>query len=479
MPTSQVVYNLSEPMKLDQLLRFMTEKEASDLHIKPMRPPLLRIHGRLMPIEAEPLKPDDIKEMLLPILTDRQKAQLEKQMALDLGYGVRGLARFRGSLYMQRGTLAAAFRRIPYDVKSLDELELPPVLDEFCDPPMGLVLITGPTGSGKSTTLAALVSRITASRPAHVITIEDPIEFLFADDVASVAQREVGTDTVSFREALRNSFRQDPDVIMVGEMRDSETIGTVITAAETGHLVFSTLHTNSATQTFDRILDSFPADQQKQIRAQLALVLKGVVSMQLVQRANEDGLVPALEIMRVSPRISELIEKGETAALQEEVESSVSYYRMQTMNQSLLALLVHSTISYDEAIRQSPDPEDLSLKLRKMFPAIEERGGDMSPSTADFSEIMELQQYRKLYEEQEEKTKIRLAEKDSMIEELSQRLSERDQRVQQYEAQIEESDRQSEKLRIEFSRLRKEAQKKIDKLAERIKELNKRLMDEG
>ncbi|MEE8277538.1 MAG: ATPase, T2SS/T4P/T4SS family, partial [Thermoanaerobaculia bacterium] len=253
----------------------------------------------------------------------------------------------------------------------------------------------------------------------------------------------------------------------------------VITAAETGHLVFSTLHTNSATQTFDRILDSFPADQQKQIRAQLALVLKGVVSMQLVQRANEDGLVPALEIMRVSPRISELIEKGETAALQEEVESSVSYYRMQTMNQSLLALLVHSTISYDEAIRQSPDPEDLSLKLRKMFPAIEERGGDMSPSTADFSEIMELQQYRKLYEEQEEKTKIRLAEKDSMIEELSQRLSERDQRVQQYEAQIEESDRQSEKLRIEFSRLRKEAQKKIDKLAERIKELNKRLMDEG
>ncbi len=464
-------------MKLDQLLKFMTSKEASDLHIKPMRPPLLRVHGKLMPIEAEPLKPDDIREMLLPILTKRQREQLEKQMAIDLGYGVRGLARFRGSLYMQRGTLAAAFRRIPYEVKTLDELELPPVLDEFCDMPMGLVLITGPTGSGKSTTLAALVNRITSTRPAHVITIEDPIEFLFTDDIASVAQREVGTDTVGFREALRNAMRQDPDVIMVGEMRDTETIGTVITAAETGHLVFSTLHTNNATQTIDRILDSFPADQQKQVRAQLALVLKGVVSMQLVQRANEDGRVPALEIMRASPRISELIEKGETSSLLEEVESSVSYYHMQSMNQSLLALLVHSTISYDEAIRQCPDPEDLSLKLRKMFPAIEERGGDMSPSTADFSEIMELQQYRKLYEEQEEKTKIREAEKDSVIENLSQTIAEHDQQIKQYEAQVEELNRQTEKLRTEYSRLRKEAQEKIDKLAERIKELNQRLVE--
>ena len=463
-------------MKLDQLLRFMTDKEASDLHIKPMRPPLLRIHGKLMPLEAEPLKPDEIREMLLPILNDRQKETLEKKMAIDLGYGVRGLARFRGSLYMQRGTLAAAFRRIPYQVKNLDELELPAVLDEFCDLQMGLILVTGPTGSGKSTTLAALVNRITSTRPAHVITIEDPIEFLFTDDVASVAQREVGTDTVGFKESLRNALRQDPDVIMVGEMRDSETIGTVITAAETGHLVFSTLHTNNATQTIDRVLDGFAGPQQKQVRAQLAQVLKGVVSMQLIQRAQEDGLVPALEIMRASPRISELIDKGETAALLEEVESSVSYYRMQSMNQSLLALLAHGTITYDEAIRKSTDPEDLSLKLRKMFPSIEERGGDMSPSTADFSEIMELQQYRKLYEEQEEKAQIRLSDKDAMIQELSQTISERDQQIQQYQAQVQESNAQAEKLRNEYTRLRKEAQEKIDKLAERIKELNKRLM---
>ncbi len=454
----------------------MTDKEASDLHIKPMRPPLLRIHGKLMPLEAEPLKPDEIREMLLPILNDRQKETLEKKMAIDLGYGVRGLARFRGSLYMQRGTLAAAFRRIPYQVKNLDELELPAVLDEFCDLQMGLILVTGPTGSGKSTTLAALVNRITSTRPAHVITIEDPIEFLFTDDVASVAQREVGTDTVGFKESLRNALRQDPDVIMVGEMRDSETIGTVITAAETGHLVFSTLHTNNATQTIDRVLDGFAGPQQKQVRAQLAQVLKGVVSMQLIQRAQEDGLVPALEIMRASPRISELIDKGETAALLEEVESSVSYYRMQSMNQSLLALLAHGTITYDEAIRKSTDPEDLSLKLRKMFPSIEERGGDMSPSTADFSEIMELQQYRKLYEEQEEKAQIRLSDKDAMIQELSQTISERDQQIQQYQAQVQESNAQAEKLRNEYTRLRKEAQEKIDKLAERIKELNKRLM---
>ena len=465
-------------MKLDQLLRFMTDKEASDLHLKPMRPPLLRIHGRLMPIEAEPLRPDEIRDMLLSILNDQQRSRLEEKMSLDLGYGVRGLARFRGSLYMQRGTLAAAFRRIPYQVKNLDELELPAVLDDFCDLPMGLVLVTGPTGSGKSTTLAALVNRITSTRPAHVITIEDPIEFLFTDDVASVAQREVGTDTTSFREALRNALRQDPDVIMVGEMRDTETIGTVITAAETGHLVFSTLHTNNATQTIDRILDSFPSGQQKQVRVQLALVLKGVVSMQLVERVNEGGLVPALEIMRASPRVSELIESGETAALLEEVESSVSYYRMQSMNQSLLALLAHGTISYDEAIRQTSDAEDLSLKLRKMFPSIEEQGGDdMGPSTADFSEIMELQQYRKLYEEQDEKTKIRMAEKDSIIEDLGQRVTEREQELQQYKAQIEEVNRQGEKLRSEYSRLRKEAQEKIDKLAERIKELNKRLVE--
>ncbi len=466
-------------MDLEQLLRLMTDKGASDLHLKPMRPPLLRVHGKLMPIDSAPLRPHEVREMIHEILNPAQKTALEDRMALDLGYGIHGLARFRGNVYMQRGTLAAAFRRIPFEVQDLEGLGLPAVLEEFTNINMGLALVTGPTGSGKSTTLAALVNQIVARRPVHVITIEDPIEFLFADDVATISQREVGTDTIGFTEALRNAMRQDPDVIMVGEMRDPETVSTVISAAETGHLVFSTLHTNSATQTVDRILDTFPGDAQKQVRMQLAQVLKGVVSMKLVERQDGQGLCPALEILRASPRVSELIEKGETAALLEEVESSVAYYGMQSMNQSLLALLVHGTIDYAEAMRQSRDPEDLSLKLRRMFPDIEEKGEKMSPSTADFSQIVELQEYRKLYEEQEEKNKIRMAEKDARLLEMEQLVEERDRQIQQLGAQLEEGKRQLEKMRGEYKRLRGEAQEKIDKLAERIKELNQRLLNAG
>ncbi len=463
-------------MNLEQLLKFVTEKGASDLHLKPTRPPMLRINGRLMPIEAEPLQPEEIRQMILPILTPQQKAKLEESLSVDLGYGVQGTARFRGNIYMQRGTLAAAFRRIPYEILGIEDLDLPQVLDELCDLPMGLILVTGPTGSGKSTTLAAMIKLITSMRPVHILSIEDPIEFLFSDDVASIAQREVGTDTVSFSEALRNAMRQDPDVIMVGEMRDSETIATVLTAAETGHLVFSTLHTNSAAQTIDRILDTFSGEQQKQVRVQLEQVLKGVISMQLLEKQDGSGRVAAMEIMRATPRICELIERGETGKLLEEVESSVSFFRMQSMNQSLLSLLVHSTISYAEAMRASPEPEDLSLKLRKMFPAIEERGGDMSPSSADFSQIMELHQYRKLYEEQEEKFKIRITDKEDEIKTLDQTIAERDGQIQELRGQMEEMERQTEKLRGEYGRLRKEAQEKIDKLSERIKELNQRLM---
>jgi len=465
-------------MQLDSLLRLMTDKEASDLHLKPTRPPLLRISGRLIPLELEPLKPEQIREMLMAVLTPPQKKRLEERLAVDIGYGVHGLARFRGNIYMQRGTLAATFRRIPYQILNIEDLELPKVLLDFCDIPMGLVLITGPTGSGKSTTLAAMIKHITHRRPVHVITIEDPMEFLFTDKVATVSQREVGTDTVTFAEALRNSMRQDPDVIMVGEMRDPETVATVITAAETGHLVFSTLHTNSATQTVDRILDTFPSDQQNQVRAQLAQVLKGVVSMKLMEREDGSGLVAALEVMKASPKINKMIEQGETAGLLEEVESSVGYYRMQSLNQSLLALLAHGTISYAEAMRQSPDPEDLSLKLRKMFPKIEERGGDMSPTTSDFSQIVELQEFRRLYEEQEEKTKLKLAEKDQEAEQIRLLVAERDQKLQQLEAQIQELSQEREKMRSDYNRLRQEAQEKIDKLMERIKELNQRLVQE-
>ena len=465
-------------MDLDQLLRLTTDRGASDLHLKPTRPPLLRIHGKLMPLDSEALKPEDISGMLMSILTPTQKKRLETNLAVDLGYGVHGLARFRGSIFIQRGTLAATFRRIPIQILDLDDLGLPEVLAELSDLPMGLVLVTGPTGSGKSTTLAAMINRIARRRSAHVITIEDPIEFLFTDDVASISQREIGTDTPSFREALRNAVRQDPDVIMVGEMRDPETISTVITAAETGHLVFSTLHTNSATQSIDRILDSVPAEQQKQVRVQLEQVLKAVVSMKLVERADGKGLVPALEILRSTPKIGDLILKGETAAIHEELEGSVAYYRMQSMNQSLIALLVHGTISYAEAMRQSLDPEDLSLKLRKMFPEIEEQGGDMS-SPADFSQILELQQYRKLYEEQEERHRVRSAEQDGRIAELQEAVGERENQIRELRQRIAEMGQEAEKMKNEQERVRREAQEKVDKLSERIKELNQRLLSEA
>lgn len=461
---------------LDQLLRLMTDKGASDLHLRPNRPPLLRIHGKLIPVDAEAIASRVITEMVAAILTPVQKIQLEETMSVDLGYGVPGLARFRGNVFHQRGTLAAVFRRIPFEIESLEDLELPDVLTELTHMKSGLVLVTGPTGSGKSTTLAAMLKYVIESLPVHVISIEDPVEFLFSDDVATVSQRQVGTDTTSFAEALRNAMRQDPDVILVGEMRDPETVTTVITAAETGHLVFSTLHTNSAAQSVDRILDTFPADQQRQVRLQLAQVLKGVISMKLVARQDGGGQTAALEIMRSSPRIANLIEKGETEPLIEEIESSVSYYRMQSMNQSLLSLLVHGTISYEEAMHQSPEPEDLSLKLRNMFPNIEEGGDDMSPSTADFSQITELQQFRKLYEEQEEKQKLQLTEKDAEISSLEKRIVEKERDVEAVRGQLEELTQQQTQLQSEYNRLRQEAQQKIDKLSDRIKELNQRLM---
>jgi twitching motility protein PilT len=463
-------------VNLNELLKLMTEKEASDLHLKPMRPPLMRIHGKLMPLESEALKPQEIEQMLLAILNPRQKTRLEEKLSVDLGYGVPGLARFRGNIYMQRGTLAGAFRRVPMKIKEVESLDLPQVLLDFCDIPMGLVLITGPTGSGKSTTLAALIKHIVSRRPVHVITIEDPMEFLFSDDVAAVSQREIGTDSYGFAEALRNSLRQDPDVVMVGEMRDPETVSTVLTAAETGHLVFSTLHTNSAPQTVDRILDTFPAEQQGQIRAQLAQVLKGVATMKLVERQDGSGMIAAVEIMKVSPKVANAIEAGQTSALMEEIESSVGYYRMQTMNQSLLSLLVHGTITYAEAMRQSNDPEDLSLKLRKMFPGIEERGDAMAPSPADFSEIVELQQYRKLYEEQEEKFRLRIAEKDEHISDLENGMRAKDDQIRDLHGKMRDGAKEVEKMKGDYGRERPEAQDKIDKLMERIRDLNQRLM---
>jgi len=463
---------------LNDLLVFMAKQQASDLHLKPMRPPLIRVQGKLVQVGSVPLKPADLEKMLLPILNRAQREKFDHQQSVDFGYGVAGIARFRANLYMQRGTVGAVFRRIPIQIMSIEALELPQAVRDLTQIPDGLVLVTGPTGSGKSTTLAAMISEITEHEPLHIVTIEDPIEFLFTDRVAAISQREVGTDTPNFKEALRNAMRQDPDVIMVGEMRDTETMQTVLTAAETGHLVFSTLHTNNAAQTIDRVIDAFPVDQHKQIRSQLSLVLRGIISLKLI-KTKQGGLTAAVEVLKTSPRIAKLIEEGATKDIHEEIESSVGLYRMQTMNQSLIALLVHQKISYEDAMALSSDPDDLSLKLRKLFPQIEERvrqGGDMAPSYSDFSQITELMDIKRLYEEQDVQWRQRLADKDEELANLRHDLEWKVQAAQQQASATSGQAEEVARMRAENERLRADAQAKITQLQERIKELNQKLM---
>ena len=466
---------------LNDLLIYMAKQQASDLHLKPMRPPLLRIRGKLVPVKSEPLKPADLEKMLLPLLNRVQKEKFEAMQSVDFGYGVPGVARFRANVYMQRGTVGAVFRRVPINILSIESLELPDATRELTQIPDGLVLVTGPTGSGKSTTLAAMISHIGETEPLHIVTIEDPIEFLFIDKVAAISQREVGTDTPNFREALRNAMRQDPDVIMVGEMRDRETVETVLTAAETGHLVFSTLHTNNAAQTIDRIIDTFPADQHKQIRSQVALVLRGIVSLKLI-KTTTGNLTAAVEILKNSPRIARLIEEGSTKDILEEMEGSVGLYKMQSMNQSLIALLVHQKITYQDAMALSSDSDDLSLKVRKLFPQIEERvrqGGDMAPSDSDYSQIVELMDIKRLYEEQEVNWRQRVAVKEEEIQNLRQDMESLRQQMQQNSASRTEHDEEIVRMRGDTERLRADAQAKITQLQERIKELNQKLMAVG
>ena len=465
-------------MDLTELLKFVTKKEASDLHLKPGRPPLLRINGRLVPLKTDPLSPKEIEEMILPILSPLQREKLTANYSVDIGYGVTGVARFRCNIFLQRGSWTAIFRRIPFDVPTVDQLGLPDVLSTLGDLSAGLVLVTGPTGSGKSTTLASILRGITERQPLHIVTIEDPIEYLFHDNLASVCQREIGTDTISFHEALRNALRQDPDVIMVGEMRDWETMATAITAAETGHLVFSTLHTNNAAQTIDRIMDSCPPQMANQVRRQIALVLKAIVSMQLIEQIDGKGRVAVCEVLINSPKVAKLIETGETKEILEEMETSVSYYKMQSMNQSLVALLVNRVIDLAKAMDLTTDPEDLSLKLRKLFPSIEEdfRGGIMAPSLNDYSAITELMDVKKLYEEQEEKWKLRLQDKDEAIQGLEQEIRERDRLIEDRGSQVSDVEGEVQRMRQEMERLKQEAAARITQLNERIRELNQRLV---
>jgi twitching motility protein PilT len=347
------------PYAIDDLLKQMKAMEASDLHITPGSPPVVRVRGQLVRLESfEKLVPDTSRDLMYRILSSEQQKILETNRNVDLAYSVPGTARFRVNVYYQRESIAAAFRMIPTEIKSLEDLGLPPQLGTLAERPRGLVLVTGPTGSGKSTTLATLIDRINRSRSEHILTIEDPIEFLHWHRNCIVNQREIGPDTKSFAEALRAALREDPDVILVGEMRDLETISTALTAAETGHLVFATLHTQSAPQTIDRIIDVFPAEQQDQVRIQLAGTLQGIVTQNLVPTADGRGRVAALEILFPDDAVRNLIRQGKVEQIYSVLQTG-SMRGMQTMEQALADLALRGVITREVALSRTSRPEQL------------------------------------------------------------------------------------------------------------------------
>ena len=353
------------PIKIDDLLVTATAHFASDLHLKVGSFPVMRIGGELHPIaEAPRLAPEDTLDMAFSIMSNRQKQKLKEFSEVDIAYSVSGLGRFRANIFQQRGSVSIVLRVIPDQTKNSGSLGLPPVLDKICEERRGLILVTGATGSGKSTTLAAMIDRINSTRSGHIVTIEDPIEFLHRDKKAFVTQREVDVDTRSFAEALRGALRQDPDVILVGEMRDMETIETALTAAETGHLVLSTLHTLDATETITRIVSSFPSHQQKSVRIQLAGIVKAVISMRLVRAAKGSGRVPAVEVMVSTGLIRDyIINEEKTSMIREAIANGASQYQMQTFDQSLFALLQSRRINLEEAVHNATNPDEFKMRV--------------------------------------------------------------------------------------------------------------------
>ncbi len=349
---------------LHQLLKAMLEKGASDLHVTTGTAPQLRVDGSLVPLNLPSLSPQDTKQTCYSILTDAQKHRFEAQNELDLSFGVKGLARFRANIFVQRGAIAGVFRIIPYEIQKLDELGVPPVINKLAERPSGLILLTGPTGSGKSTTLASIIDKINANTHRHIITVEDPIEYLHPHKACVVNQREVGSDTKSFQSALRYILRQDPDVVLIGEMRDLETIQAALTVSETGHLCFATLHTNSAVQTINRVIDVFPSHQQSQVRMQLSFVLEGVVSQTLLARPNSPGRVLAMDVMVPNPAIRNLIREDKIHQVYSQMQIGQDKFGMQTMNQSLAELYLKRVISYDDAMGRSSDQVELENLIR-------------------------------------------------------------------------------------------------------------------
>jgi twitching motility protein PilT len=347
---------------IDELLYIVTEKGASDLHLCPHVEPIIRVDGQLMRLNYEKAQPSETQRLMYDILTDEQIQRFESTLELDFSYSLQKMARFRVNIYRDKGAVAAAFRLIPAKVPTVRELNQPVILEELTRRPRGLVLVTGPTGSGKSTTLAAMVNQINTERSCHVITIEDPIEYLHGHRFSIINQRELGQDTKSFAAALRSALREDPDVILVGEMRDLETIQLAITASETGHLVFATLHTNNAAESIDRIVDVFPPGQQEQIRIQLANNLQAIISQQLLPRAGQPGRVPATEVMIATPAIRNLIRENKTHQIHTMIQTS-GQMGMQTMDQSLRDLYLRGSVTYEEVMARAINPDE----LRKMI----------------------------------------------------------------------------------------------------------------
>ncbi|MBL0226297.1 MAG: type IV pilus twitching motility protein PilT [Geobacteraceae bacterium] len=350
-------------LNLHQLLKILVESNGSDLHITTNTPPQIRVDGKMTPLDFPPLNQVETKQLCYSVLTDAQKHKFEEENELDLSFGVKGLSRFRGNIFIQRGAVAGVFRVIPYKILTFEELNLPPVVSELAAKPRGLILVTGPTGSGKSTTLASIIDYINLNRHEHIVTIEDPIEYLHPHKGCLVNQREVGADTKSFKNALKYILRQDPDVVLVGELRDLETIEAALTLSETGHLCLATLHTNSCAQTINRIVDVFPPYQQTQIRAQLSFVLEGIMSQTLMPKMNSKGRIMALEIMVPNPAIRNLIREDKVHQIYSQMQVGQDKFGMQTMNQSLYALFAKRLISLEEALGRTSDPDELKQMI--------------------------------------------------------------------------------------------------------------------
>ncbi|PIE90623.1 MAG: type IV pili twitching motility protein PilT [Acidobacteria bacterium] len=356
---------------LSQLLKTMIDQNGTDLHISTSTPPQIRVDGRLIPLKIPPLGPSETKQLCYSVLTDAQKHRLEEDLELDFSFGVKGLSRFRANVYNQRGAIAGAFRMIPHEIPSMQTLGLPPVIGKICNKPRGLVLVTGPTGSGKSTTLAAMIDKINSEKHCHILTIEDPVEYLHHHKRCLINQRELHADTHSFGAALRAALRQDPDVVLIGEMRDLETMETAITIAETGHLTFATLHTNSAPETINRLIDAFPAHQQAQVRAQLSLALEGIFCQALLPKMSGSGRVLIMEILIPNSAIRNLIREDKIHQLYSSMQTGQGRHGMQTFNQGLASAYFQKKISFEMAIQSSSNQEELKEMIERGVGLIE------------------------------------------------------------------------------------------------------------